>query len=110
MGQVILHRKGPASGPPREEGDAAHHPEHIALTLCSLQVWLKEFDSIYHLLGLVSLPDEDQAADHLADGERVLVAVGDARVGHAGGMKPQEIPVLGKHAPTERQSIRELLL
>jgi hypothetical protein len=54
----------------------------------------EELDSPYHLLGRQQIVDQNHTAKHLPHGHGLLMAVGDAGVGHALCVKPEEVIVL----------------
>src|SRR5512135_1095294 len=55
----------------------------------------KVLDAVRHLLQFICFPDEDEPLDNFANTDDVLVAEGDARMGRTGGVKAQEIGVVG---------------
>jgi hypothetical protein len=57
----------------------------------------QELDPAGHLLRRQQIVDQNHATEHFPDWHGLLLAVGDASVGHALGMEPEEIIVLRYH-------------
>ena len=56
--------------------------------------WSQELNSAGHLVGRQLIVDQNHASEHFPDGRGLLLAVADARVGHALRMEPEKVIVL----------------
>ena len=71
---------------------------------------LKVLDSSLHLLRCQQVIDQDEPAEHSADGQRALLAVSDACMRNTGLVETKEVRVLCDQYSTRLAGERQLLL